>query len=420
MSQSEESIPSASAVEQERAESQGPRFSLLTLMLVMMLIGSGGLLYTSRAPWQRIAELNADINDLECLAFSDDGRYLATGSSNCVLFWNVSRGAVERAIAAQTDSVKTARFSHNSYRLLIESATHRWSVFDIDYYSRTILLESERGDFKKACFIYDPPDIMVLGKNGYGAGLVYKKYDGTRMSAGDVSPDGLLIAGAFEDQTLRVWNWKTNQELASAKTDGVIDCLEFAPGHNRFLTSSSAAKKVQLWETATGKILLTLDDPVRDRPEFSRDGKSFFMTRAISENTTVTIWNTEDGSRIGACDLPGYLSTIEMTLDGDRLIYATKNSIQICDSNSGRVIATMPDYYTMQDANPGQARANWPAPAVSVDGKIAAARYETGSIWQRRRPEQWWGLAWLPEFWLTVVFAAGFIWSLRRGYLVKD
>lgn len=36
--------------------------------------------------------------------------------------------------------------------------------------------------------------------------------------------------------------------------------------------------------------------------------------------------------------------------------------------------------------------------------------------WQRRRPEWWWGVAWLPEFWLTAVFGIALIWSLRRDW----
>ena len=35
-------------------------------------------------------------------------------------------------------------------------------------------------------------------------------------------------------------------------------------------------------------------------------------------------------------------------------------------------------------------------------------------LWRRRRPEYWWGAAWLPEFWLTVVLGAGLVWSLWR------
>jgi len=32
----------------------------------------------------------------------------------------------------------------------------------------------------------------------------------------------------------------------------------------------------------------------------------------------------------------------------------------------------------------------------------------------RRRPEPWWGLAWLPEFWLTLIFGCGLAWSVWR------
>jgi hypothetical protein len=34
--------------------------------------------------------------------------------------------------------------------------------------------------------------------------------------------------------------------------------------------------------------------------------------------------------------------------------------------------------------------------------------------WHRRRPEYWWGLAWLPEFWLALIFGGAFAWSVRR------
>jgi len=35
-------------------------------------------------------------------------------------------------------------------------------------------------------------------------------------------------------------------------------------------------------------------------------------------------------------------------------------------------------------------------------------------IWSCRRPEYWWGVAWLPEFWLTAVFAGALGWSVWR------
>lgn len=35
-------------------------------------------------------------------------------------------------------------------------------------------------------------------------------------------------------------------------------------------------------------------------------------------------------------------------------------------------------------------------------------------LWGRSRPDPWWGVAWLPEFWITIVLAAALIWSIVR------
>jgi WD40 repeat protein len=51
----------------------------------------------------------------------------------------------------------------------------------------------------------------------------------------------------------------------------------------------------------------------------------------------------------------------------------------------------------------------------SRDGDLLAVCHDhDATVWSRRRPEYWWGVAWLPEFWLTVVFAVAFVWSVWR------
>ena len=35
-------------------------------------------------------------------------------------------------------------------------------------------------------------------------------------------------------------------------------------------------------------------------------------------------------------------------------------------------------------------------------------------FWVRRRPEQWWGVAWLPEFWLALALGGGLLWSVWK------
>jgi hypothetical protein len=65
--------------------------------------------------------------------------------------------------------------------------------------------------------------------------------------------------------------------------------------------------------------------------------------------------------------------------------------------------------------------------AVSSDGNRLASFpitpiFDYIDIWHRRRPEWWWGVAYLPEFWFTIIFGFGLVWSVwrdRRGLGLK-
>jgi len=63
----------------------------------------------------------------------------------------------------------------------------------------------------------------------------------------------------------------------------------------------------------------------------------------------------------------------------------------------------------------GAERASAAAARKSND-LLALTWHKGGSVqlWHRRRPEYWWGIAWLPEFWLTIVLAGGFVVSVWR------
>jgi hypothetical protein len=51
----------------------------------------------------------------------------------------------------------------------------------------------------------------------------------------------------------------------------------------------------------------------------------------------------------------------------------------------------------------------------ACDGEEVVCLGKRGTyFWHRRRPEWWWGIAWLPEFWATLLFATALGWSVRR------
>jgi WD40 repeat protein len=52
--------------------------------------------------------------------------------------------------------------------------------------------------------------------------------------------------------------------------------------------------------------------------------------------------------------------------------------------------------------------------SFSPDGEriVTASGDGRCRIWRRYRPEWWWGIFYMLEFWFSVVFAAALVWSL--------
>jgi len=94
--------------------------------------------------------------------------------------------------------------------------------------------------------------------------------------------------------------------------------------------------------------------------------------------------------------------------DGHR--FATterRNGIKIFDSYSGKLLAHIYDK-EIQDVI---------GMRFSEDGHIlVVGQWGSVSIYSRRCPEYWWGIAWLPEFWLALIFLGPFVWSVRRDW----
>jgi WD40 repeat protein len=63
--------------------------------------------------------------------------------------------------------------------------------------------------------------------------------------------------------------------------------------------------------------------------------------------------------------------------------------------------------------------------AFSPDGKriVTASDDGTARIWRRTRPEWWWGIFYMLEFWFSAGFAVALVWSLladRRTFARMD
>ncbi|MCA2689081.1 MAG: hypothetical protein IM467_09265, partial [Microcystis sp. M137S2] len=109
-------------------------------------------------------------------------------------------------------------------------------------------------------------------------------------------PDGKTLVSGSWDNTIKLWNVETGQEIRTLKGhDSVVSSVNFSPDGKTLV--SSADKTIKLWDVETGQEIRTLkghDDSVYS-VNFSSDGKTLVSG---SEDNTIKLWNVETGQEI--------------------------------------------------------------------------------------------------------------------------
>ena len=282
-----------------------------------------------------------------------------------------------------------------------------------------------------------------------------------------LSPDGSLAATSIQANEVQVWDVRSNRKIAvmSGHTQGIVHAL-FSPDQKQLLTTSIECT-IRLWEISSGRELWKTDVAFGYAMAFSADGKRIAFG---GRDCIAKIFDTSDGR-----ELLRYEGHLKDHPARERPEWDILEFSCLAFSNDGSLVAsalqTNTGEYSVWEASTGLEQAHlksdrsgrfptamcfsdfgkqlviWNFPDVtgtstrhvwdlqkhseieesrddqmhrlqffySSDGnRMLTADGDNTSIWKRRRPEYWWGLAWLPEFWLTLVFTAAFAWSAWR------
>lgn len=161
-----------------------------------------------------------------CLAFSPDGRHLASGGDDHVVRVVDFRQPVTPPV-------------------LLEG--HTATIHAVAYHPRGDLIASAGED--EAIRLHDPATgKLVATLNGHSNGILCLAF----------SPDGNWLASGSYDKTVRLWDLKNNfQNHAILKGHGlVVNAVAFSPdlgldGNSLWLASASKDKTIRVWNLAT-------------------------------------------------------------------------------------------------------------------------------------------------------------------------
>ena len=328
----------------------------------------------SAAALPGISILRGHTNGVESVAFSPDGKTLASGSlDDTIRLWNVATGQlVGKPLIARSLGVNSVAFSPDG---------------------KTLASGGDDGTIR----LWNPTTGRPVGSP-----LTAGQADLVKSVA--FSPDGKLLASGGEDGTVRLWNVSTGRLVDSLRTGNAltVESVAFSPD-GKTLASGGIDDMVRLWDVATGrpagrtiaahagavnavafspvgKILASggfdgtvrLWNPVTGRPvgslltsqanavlsvAFSPDGKTL---ASGSDDGTVRLWEVRDGQPVGS-PLTGHTSTVDSVAfspDGKSLASGSDDgTIRLWNAATGRPIGN---------------------PLGSHDGKVSSVVFSPG------------------------------------------
>jgi len=281
-----------------------------------------------------ISEINHD-NRVIALAFSRDGKYLATASYD-----------------------KTAR------------------VWDIINDKEVAKLKHDAGGVIAVAF---SPDGKYLATASYdktarvweattGSEVAKLSHDGTVWAVA-FSPDGKYAATASDDKTARVWDAATGKQVAKVNHDELVRAVAFS-ADGKYVATASDDYTARVWDATTGEEIAKVnhDDLVKD-VAFSPDGK---YIATASDDKTAKVWDATTGAEIARVNHDDKVNVLAFSSDGKYLATASWDyTAWVSDATTGQEIARV-------NHDSGVI-----AVAFSPDGKyLATASYDnTARVW---------------------------------------
>jgi WD40 repeat protein len=284
------------------------------LKFVLPVLGRSGL-QNAGGSLVRVLEHSAGVN---CLAVTEVGGRVFTGSRRIAQIWNVESGKCVKVLEGHTGSVDAISCTPDGKLVFTGSSDKSVRIW-----------EAESG---KCLLVLKGQTVMAITPKKSAKGHT------EGVSAIACTPDGQWLFSGSRDKTARIWNAKSGECRHTLEGhDDVVYTISCVSDGSRVFTGSSGTF-ARIWDSASGICLRTLESPSWVKAiACTPDGQRVLTG---SSDGSVRVWDTESGTCLSTFEgHHGPVNAIACTADGKRVFSGSEDlTARIWDVDSGKCL----------------------------------------------------------------------------------
>ncbi len=256
-----------------------------------------------------VLSLEGHTRPIRSVAFSPNGKWIASSSEHALRIWDAATGKEERVLTADSGGIlftgiTSAAFGPQSRRIAA-AGYDGVAVCDVDSGQKLFAIEKPREAASVCSFtgvafsragrflatsISDPPQIDIWNADN-GERISILRGHEKDVTGVAFSPDGIRLASSSEDGTIKIWDVREGLEILTlhGHNESVND-VTFSRDGKR-LVSASGDGTIRIWDARTDPEIPTLRGHAEPITGFAFDSTGAKLATTSFHDNTMRVWD---------------------------------------------------------------------------------------------------------------------------------